>query len=145
MSSPVGVFFAEVNEDGSFSVLGRVCSLTGTGDTVNDREGPCLKQADVSTIACKVYDLGTNKDADTGTPVTPDPALTPAANLYDTLQTLGWDTYKDPAGYNFRHDVAPTYVPTGGNWYALEYLITLTGGGKVWRKVRVKANKVIQS
>lgn len=144
-SSAVGPWYAKVHEDGSFSNLARVTAIQGTGTQVRPHEGNCLKIADVSTIVCKVYNLGTDREATTGTEVTPAPSLTPADNLYDTIQTNGWPTEDDPHGYNFRHDVGPAYVPDPGTWYLFEYKITLTGGGVIWHKVRVETDGVIQS
>ena len=135
-------WYGKVNEDGSFSILSRVTSLDGTGTQVKAREGNCLKQADVDNIMCKVVALGTNKYATSGTEITPAPTLTPAANLYDTLQTNGWPTEDDWAGYNFRHDISPTFVPDGDQWYLFEYKFTLDTGGIEWLKVRVFAAAV---
>ncbi len=139
-----GTFYGRVNEDGSATVLARLVSLDGTGTAVRDAEGPCVLRADVSSIACHVYDLGTSKDAATGTEVTPAPTLS-AANVSDSLLSPGWDTYADPAGYNFRHDLAPAYFPTGGHWYLVEYKFTLTSGAVLWGRCRVKATDEVQS
>lgn len=135
-------WYGDVNEDGSYSVLARVTSLDGSGTEVRPEEGPCLTQADVSTITCKVFALGTNKNNPSGTEITPAPTLTPAANIFDTLRTTGWPTPSDPDGYNFRHDLSPTYAPNGGEWYLLEYKFTLTGGGVIWLKVKVRSAPV---
>lgn len=140
-----GTFYGQVNEDGSASVLARLVGLDGTGTTVRDVEGPCLLQANVSSITCHVYDLGTSKDAATGTEVTPAPTMTVSTSIYDTLQSAGWDTYADPAGYNFRHDLAGTYFPTGGHWYLVEYKFTLASGAVLFGRVRVKAVDEVQS
>lgn len=129
--------FGIVNEDGSFSVLGRVCSLDGTGVEVVRGEGNCLKQADVNSITCKVFDLGTDPDNLTGTPVPPDPTVLVSSAIRDSLQRVGWK--EDLWGWNFRHDVDPSYVPTGGNWYLIEYKLTPVSGGPMWRRVKVKA------
>ena len=130
MSASAQVWFGNVTEDSSFSILARVCALQGTGEQVFPREGNCLKQADVSSITCKVFALGTSKTNPAGTPVSPDPTLTPAANILDALETNGWDTESDPAGYNFRYDINGTsYVPAPGEFYRFEVKFTLTGGG----------------
>lgn len=139
MSSSNLTWYGYVNEDGSFSILSRVTALQGTGEEVNPGEGPVLLQADVSTITCKVFSLGTNKNNENGTEITPAPTLTVSGSIYDTLQLSGWTMLGgDDSGYNFRHDVSPTYVPTGGEWYLLEYKITLTGGGIIWLRPKVK-------
>jgi hypothetical protein len=137
------VWQARVHEDGSFSVMGRAVSLEGSGEETRHGEGNLLQQADVSSVTCKVYSLGTDPNSLAGTEVTPAPTLTPAANLYDALQTLGWDADLD--GYNFRHDVGPDYVPNPNEFYLLEYKLTLSGGGVVWGKVRVKTLPTRQS
>lgn len=145
MFNSAGTFVFVTNEDGSYSILGRVCALQGTGTAVNPREGNPLKQADVGSITAKVFNLGTDQFNESGTEITPAPTLTAAANVYDTLQTSGWPTDDDPDGYNFRHDLSPTYCPTGANWYLIEYKITLTsalGSGVIWGKSRGKAAPV---
>lgn len=132
-------WLGKVNEDGTFSIMARVTALEGTGTLVYDREGPCLTQADISAITVKVINLGSNKDATSGTEITPVLTITVSDNIYDTLQTVGWPTEKDYAGYNFRHDIGPTYAPNGSEWYLIEYRIALNGGGVVWVRVKVKS------
>lgn len=134
-------WYGRVNEDGGFSILARVTALDATGTEVVPSEGPCLKQVDVASITCRVYSLGANKDNASGTQITPAPTLTPAANLFDTLRTSGWPTDKDSSGYNFRHDVAASFVPNQDEWTLLEYKLTLSAGlgsGVVWVRVKVK-------
>ncbi len=127
-------------------MLARMVSLDGSGDEVKPGEGACLQQADVSAITCKVYDLGTDKDAATGTEITPAPTLVVATNVYDALRTTGWPVAIDPHGYNFRHDVGVAYVPSPNNWYQIEYKFTLAvGGGVAWLRGKVKTKPVIQS
>lgn len=125
-NSSAQIYIARVREGYPFSVLSRICSLTATGEEIEQGEGKCVKQADVSSITCKVYSLGTNKDNESGTEITPAPSLNAATNIYDTLQTLGWPN--DNHGYNFRHDVAASYVPNANEWYLLEYEVTQTDG-----------------
>lgn len=137
-----GTWYATVNEDGSFSILSRVCSLAGTGETVAAREGPTLVQADVSSITAKIFALGTSKDNQSGTEITPAPTLTMTDNLYDELQTSGWPIEEDAAGYNFRFDVSPIYVPNGGEWYKVEVKVTLIGGGVAWLEGYVKTTRL---
>lgn len=145
-----GTWYGEVNEDGSFSILARITALDAAGQEVVPREGPCLTQADVASIACRVFDLGRNKDNPAGSEVLPAPTLTPAANIFDTLRTSGWPLDRDIWGYNFRHDVSPIYdgspgTASLGEWYLLEYKITLTNGGIVWLRVKVKTVAVQSS
>jgi hypothetical protein len=144
-------WYGNVNERGSYSVLARITALDGSGTQVEPSEGNCITQDDVYTLTCKIFDLGTDKDNTTGTEITPAPTLTPTDNIYDTLQTNGWPVGEDYAGYNFRHDVKPLYVPDADHWYLLEYKFTLTGIGTgttddvvIWLRVKVKS-KDIQS
>lgn len=139
MSRGAQTWLGRVNEDGIYSVLARVTALQGTGTQVRPEEGNCLKQADILSISCKVFSLGANKDNLAGTELLPAPSLSPADNIYDTLQTTGWRTGVDVYGYNFRHDVAASYTPSQAEWYRLEYKFTLTGGGAVWLRVLVKS------
>lgn len=133
-------FYSKVNEDGTFSVLARLCSLDGSGDEMAPGEGAVIQQADLASVTCKVYDLGTNRNATSGTEITPAPTVVISTSVFDTLRTLGWN--KDTYGYNFRHDLTPAYSPTGGNWYLIEYRMTLAGGGVAWLKVKVQAQSV---
>ena len=131
-------WFGAVNEDGSFSILARVCALSGSGSEMAVGEGKVIQQADVSAITAPVYLLGTNKNNTSGTVVTPALAPTAAANIFDTLRTVGWPTVDDKHGYNFRLDLGPTYTATGGQWYLVEIKITLTDGTVIQLPVKVK-------
>ena len=132
-----------VNEDGTWSVLARVCSLDGSGDEHRVGEGNAIEAADVSTITCKVYDLGTDETTDPGVEVTPAPTVTVATSVLDALRTTGWPV--DRIGYNFRHDLGPTYSATGGEWRRAEYVITLTGGGVIVLNALVQVKGVMAS
>jgi hypothetical protein len=115
-----------VNQDGTYSILARICDLT------------CIKQADVSVISCEILDLGSNRDNPSGSQVTPNPTMTAAANIFDTLQTNGWPTREDPNGYNFRHDIGVPYTLIAGNWYLYECRIVLVSGSTSWIKGKVQ-------
>lgn len=132
------VVWGEVHEDGSFSVLARVCSLTGSGEEYLPGEGNVLEQADVSTITAKVFDIGADEEATTGTEVTAAPTVTVSTSIFDTLRTVGWPTDDDPHGYNFRHDLGPTYSAEGGEWRLVEYKFTQTDGTIAWLEARVR-------
>lgn len=134
------MWYGQVQEDGTFSVLSRITALSGTGTTVRDIEGPCVKKADVASITCKVYSLGTNRNNQAGVALSPDPTVTINDSIFDTLQTSGWPTTEDRAGYNFRFDVGATYVPNGNEWYLIEFKITLASGAIVWLKLKVKTS-----
>jgi hypothetical protein len=110
------------NEDGSATCLTRVTARNGSGAAIPS-EGKWLQQADVASITCKVIDV-TNND----TEITPAPTVSVASVILNTPVTDGtiWDA--DTTGYNFLHDLAGSYFPTGGNVYQVEYYFTLTGG-----------------
>jgi hypothetical protein len=141
MSAPI--LYAETFEDIPVSHLRRVTALAGTGSEVVQGEGPVVKQADVSSITCRVYDIGTDRDAEAGVEVTPAPTLTASANIFDALQTAGWA--EDLYGYNFRHDVDALYLADPGEWRLLEYKIVLAAGGSVGLELRVKTKPRIST
>ena len=118
------IFAVNWNEDGSATCLARVMARNGSGDVVTG-EGKWLEQADVASITCKVIDE-TNDDAE----ITPAPTVTPAGSIIDTPVTDGAIWTEDAVGYNFLHDLAYTYFPTGGVSYRVEYYFTLTGGAR---------------
>lgn len=122
-------------EDGSATVLARITARDGTGATqASGRK--LIKQADVSAIAVKVFDVS-NDNAVTLT-------ATPAASavIFDTLQT-DWDA--DSTGYNFKYNIATTAFPTGGNTYKFEVSITTTGGTVAWADATGPAVAVLSS
>lgn len=147
MSKGSRIWYGQANEDGSCTLLARITSLDATGEEYLPGEGPVVLQDDVSTITCKVYDLGTDKDALTGTEVTPAPTVVVATNIFDTLRRSGWPLPPegDTIGYNFRFDVGAAYLPNPNTWYAIEFLFTLVGGGVFPAKFRVYTNPFIQS
>jgi hypothetical protein len=128
-----------VNEDGTYSILARVCSLSGSGDEVEPGEGNVVTQADVTSITAKVYSLGASKTSD-GTEITPAPTVTVGTSIFDTLRTTGWK--EDTHGYNFRHDLGVSYVPAPREWYVIEYRFTFVGGGIAWLPVYVKTSPI---
>lgn len=134
------IFYGTVQEDGNYTVLARMCSLDGTGDEYIPGEGKVLKQADVSSIGCKVYALGTDKNSLTGTEVTPSPSVSISSSIFDTLRTTGWPLVPpgDLHGYNFRHDLSGTYAPAPEEWYLIEYTFNLASGGVAYLKEKVK-------
>lgn len=132
-------WYGRVPEGGPFSILARVTAINGSGDLVLSKEGYCITQADVSSITCKVYSLGTNKTAE-GTEITPAPTVVVADSIFDTLQLVGWGA--DSYGYNFRHDVAADYVPNAHEWYVFEYDINLDTGGVILLQVQVETGRL---
>ncbi len=79
-----------------------------------------IKQADVGSIAYKVFDTTNNLDTQVGA----TGSLLAADVIFDTLQTWSLDS----VGFNFQATIASTYFPTGGVVYRVEIIITLTGG-----------------
>ncbi len=140
----VGPTYGVVSEDGTFSALARLVGLDGSGGEVCPGEGAVLLAADVSSVACRVYDLGADRDSDAGTEVTPAPTVAaPADVVSDALRTVGWAA--DDYGYNFRHDVGPAYTADPGEWRLVEYQVTLTGGGVLRVAYRVYTEPTRQS
>jgi len=147
MSKGNRTWYGAVNEDGTYSLLARITSLDATGEEYLPGEGPVILQADISSVTCKVYDLGTDRSALGGTEVTPTPTVSVSTSVFDTLRRTGWPLPPegDTIGYNFRFDLGPTYVPTQGNWYAIEFKFTMVGGGVFYAKFRVYSTPTIQS
>lgn len=113
-------------EDGSPTILGRITARLGTGAATGvDGEGNFLKQVDISTITCAIYDRSsTTPDVAISTPV-----VTIATSVLDTPVTDKVIWTQDDTGYNLLHDLPNTAFPTGGRLYVVEYVVTLTGGG----------------
>lgn len=116
-------------EDGSATCLARVCARDATGAATGvDGEGKWIKQADLSTITCKVFD----RTAGYATPDTAisSPTVTISSAIIDTpvTATTIWDV--DSTGYNFLFDMAATSFPTGGHKYLVEFAFVTTGSTK---------------
>lgn len=138
----VNTIDAKWREDGSATVLGRLTARDGTGAwTGVNGEGNWLKQADLSTITCAVYDL----DTATPTTATVSPTVTISTSVQDTPVIDGkiWDL--DDVGYNFIHDLASTVFATGGHRYKVEYKFTTTGSTVGWAVFEGKAEGVFTS
>ena len=93
-----------VIEDSGATFLARIHGAAGTAIT----------QASVASISWKVFTL-----EDPATVVLSGTA-TPAANIYDTLQTDAIWT-EDSTGYNFRYDMAALAFPTGNLRYRVTF------------------------
>lgn len=133
------VVYGAGHEDGSAAVLARITALDASGVTIHDREGPCLTQDDVVSIACHIYKLA-HRDASTGEEVLPAPRTDVGQNILDALQTLGWPTGEDAHGYNFKHTIAPGFFGTASTWHLIEYRLTLVNGAVAWVRTKVKTN-----
>lgn len=115
-------------EDGAATVVARLCDRDATGAATGvDGEGKWVKEADISTITCGVYDL------DSATPGTAiaTPTVTVATAIEDTPVTNGQIWAVDDTGWNFYHDLDGTNFPTANHKYRVIYTVTMTGG-KVW-------------
>lgn len=122
MNWPFAVLWSE---DATATCLGRITARNATGSaTGRAGEGKFLKQADIASITCKVFDLdGATPDTPVATPtVTISSAILDTPDTADTLWTV--DTY----GYNFIHDIANTVFADGNHRYRVEYTVTLASG-----------------
>lgn len=110
----VGIARHVVWEDSIAYVLARIVGGSGL---------PIL-QADVSAIACTVYD---DHAAD---PTAAIVSLTVAvvSAVYDTLQTGDVRWTEDATGFNFLHKLPAAAFPTGGHTYRVEYRFTMANG-----------------
>ncbi len=114
--------------NGTATALARVCARDATGAwTGVAGEGNWIKQADLSAIACKVFDRSS---------ITPDvaisnPAVSIISAILDVPDATGtiWDD--DDVGYNFIFDIAGTNFPTNGHKYLVEFSFT-TNSGSTW-------------
>ena len=113
------------SEDATATCLGRLTARNGTGAaTGRAGEGKFLKQADISAITCKVFDL------DSATPDTAvaTPAVTISSAILDAPDTTDVIWTVDSWGYNFIHDIANTVFTEGNRRYRVEYTVTLSAG-----------------
>ena len=110
-------------EDGAVVLMRRIQNASGTNIT----------QASLTGITYSVWEEGN------ATAIVTSTAVTVADVIFDTLQTPSIWT-EDTTGYNFRHDVASTCMPTGNRWYRFEYSFDPTSGQdfkvvfRVWAK-----------
>lgn len=121
------VYAVTWHEDGSCTALARVTARDGTGAATGvSGEGKWVKQADLTSITCAVYD----RSSTTPDTAIASPTVTISSAIQDTPVTDGviWDV--DGTGYNFLHDLAHTNFPSGGHRYLIEYIFTPTSGNK---------------
>ena len=118
-------FQVEWTEDSDATVLGRITARNGTGTATGVAgEGNWLKQADITSITRKVFDL------ESATPETAifSSTVTVSTAVLDTPVTTSVLWTKDTTGYNLLDDIAASNFPTGRRTYRVEYVVTLTGG-----------------
>ena len=83
-----------------------------------DDEKAYITQASVEEINCTVVQGVSGGE-------THDGAVVVADSVFDTLQTDDfWD--EDATGYNFRHTIPATAIPTAGVTYEARYTLTMT-------------------
>ena len=118
-------------EDGSATCWARVTAFDATGSaTPYLGEGNYIKQADIDSVTCKVFDM-----SDPVSPRTPilEPIVTLSTAILDTPDTTGLiaiDEDKRPVPHNFRFNMPATSFPTGDHKYLVEFYFTTTGGTK---------------
>lgn len=118
------IFRAAINEDATTTLLGRLCARDGTGAaSPTATEGNLAKQADISSIEAKVFDLS----GTTPTTATQTYTLTVSSVIYDTLQTSGVWGLIDGGG-NFLYDLPAAAVPSSDLIYRVEVSFTFTNG-----------------
>jgi hypothetical protein len=126
-------------EDGTAIVKARVAAHDGTGKSTGiPGEGYFLKQADLSTITCLVYDV-------TGAANVATPSVTISSAISDTPITTQALWRKGNPGYNFSHTLAASNFPTGGSTYRVEYKFTTTGSTVFWLKIEGVADAAYTS
>jgi hypothetical protein len=124
-----GVIYGRVYQNIGGCVIHRFASIYGTGaESPDPLEGNLIQQADVASVAVKVFDSEGQQIGSTETP-------SAASTVFDTLQTSA--TWARLArGGNFRFFIPAEHFPTGNTENRAEITITLTDGHKlpaVWR------------
>ncbi len=115
-------FAIKLWEDEPVTTLGRITARNGSGTaTGKSGEGRWVKQADVLSINCKVFDTD-------GVGLISDTNLTVADVILDTPATTNEVWTEDEIGYNFIHDLAATLFADEEHRYRIEYTVTFVGG-----------------
>lgn len=130
MSSTPLIELGEVIEDSPVVAMAR---LIGAG-------GSYVTQSQISSIQVKVFDLA----GDLVTPTYTDAAISVASSIFDTLQTTDLRWTKDTTGYNFRHTVPASALPTDSH-YRIEYKFTPASGDAFFVLFEVQAAPVYTS
>lgn len=127
--SRVQDFPVEFREDGTALCLARVTADDATGSATGiSGEGYWIKQADLYSITCAVYDESSS---------TPDtaiatPTITISSVIIDTPVTDGILWTVDRTGYNFKCRMAASSFPNGNHKYRIEFKFTTTGSYVFW-------------
>ena len=111
------------HEDSSATVLGRLTARNGSGAyTGRQGEGRWLKEVDITSITCNVFDRSS------ATPDTPfaTPTINVATAIFDSPETNNQLWTKDKIGWNFLVDLAPSNFPTEDHQIEVEFKVTLT-------------------
>lgn len=138
----MSIFQTVWQEDGSCTVLGRLTARDGTGAATGvPGEGNWIKQADMTSITCAVFDRrSTTPDTSITTP-----SVSVASAIIDTPVTSNTLWTADTTGYNFIHDLGPLNFPTSRHIYLVEYKFTTTGGAVLWGKFCGPATETVTS
>lgn len=113
----------------------RIVSKVGTGTDISSTppgpEGKAIVQADVSTIACAVYDLSSS----TPTVVVATPTISIAGSISNSLTVDSIWSHEheaiDATGRNFLHTVAGSVFAIANHVYRVCYTIVLTNGSTI--------------
>lgn len=119
------MFAVNWKEDSTPDILGRVTARNATGlATGINGEGKFLKIADIDNITAQFYNLTSDPDGESPTPLT----LVVADVILDTPDATEEVWKLDDVGYNFIHTPAASLFATGGSIYRIEYRFELVGG-----------------
>ncbi|MDE2097171.1 MAG: hypothetical protein KGL39_07985 [Patescibacteria group bacterium] len=131
------LFSGTVNEDGSATLLNRLCIETNNGQSPIAGEGYPIQQTDVSAITYGILNRST------GLWVAQNQPLTVSAVIFDSLQQgMGPIWVQDEIGYNFRHALPPASFPAGKCLYRYEAQFTLAAGGTFWIRWDLLAGEI---
>ena len=100
-------------------------------DRIQGNGGANITQASITSIALKVYECGSEDEAEaaSGTIVGTGSTLDKTVVVFDTLQTSApWDIIADSTGYNFRYNSVAADRPTGSKWHRYEIVFTPASG-----------------
>ena len=113
----------KIFEDSSGYILARIVGMAATNITV----------ASITSIQLKVYDV--EDVSGTPTEIASRSITVDSTVIFDTLQTgSGWDTAADADGFNFKVEILPADIPSGGKTYRYEFKFTDTSS-KIWHVV----------